>query len=395
MKRWLMFAGLLIVAFSLAACGGGAETPAPTAAPTVAAVPTTAAPTTAAPASPAVPMATPIVPLDDPNMQKTTSGLKYADIVVGTGATPASDDWVTCQFTATLEDGTLIGASSMSGGPASIPLSDLAKEVPGWAEGMSTMKVGGIRELVIPPNLAYGDQGAGNVIPPNATLIFVVEMIDAKPAPQVEIEDNVVGTGDEAKSGMMLKVNYTGTLTNGTMFDSSTGRVPFEFELGAGQVIPGWDQGLLGMKVGGKRTLTIPPELAYGSRDSGPIPPNSTLIFEIELLDVQPPAQVEIEDIQVGTGAEAVPGKTITVNYTGTLTNGTVFDSSYGREPFTLQLGAGQVIPGWDQGLQGMKVGGKRRLTIPPSLGYGVQGAGSSIPPNATLIFEVELLDVK
>jgi peptidylprolyl isomerase len=334
--------------------------------------------------------------LDDPNMKKTTSGLKYADIVVGTGATPASDDWVTCQFTATLQDGTLIGASSMGGGPASFPLADLAKEVPGWAEGMSTMKVGGIRELVVPPNLAYGDQGAGNVIPPNATLIFIVEMIDTKPAPQVEIEDTATGSGAEAKSGMMLKVNYTGTLTNGTVFDSSAGRAPFEFALGAGQVIPGWDQGLPGMKVGGKRTLTIPSELAYGPQGSGSIPPNATLIFEIELLDAQPPAQVKIEDLQVGTGAEALPGKTITVNYTGTLTNGTVFDSSYGRnEPFTLQLGAGQVIPGWDQGLQGMKVGGKRRLTIPPSLAYGAQGAGDLIPPNSTLVFEVELLDVQ
>ncbi len=392
MKRWLMCAGLLIVAFSLAACGGAA-TPAPTAAPTAAAVPTVAAPTTAAPASPAVPMATPIVPLDDPNMQKTTSGLKYADIVAGTGATPASGDWVTVQFTATLQDGTLIGASSMSGGPASIPLTDLAKEVPGWAEGMSTMKVGGIRELVIPPNLAYGEKGAGGVIPPNATLVFVVEMLGTKPAPQVKIEDNVVGTGTEAKSGMALKVNYTGTLTNGTVFDSSVGKAPFEFALGSRQVIQGWDQGLLGMKVGGKRILTIPSELGYGPRGSGSIPPDATLIFEIELLDVQ---QVNIEDIQVGTGAEAVPGKTITVNYTGTLTNGTVFDSSYGRnEPFTLQLGSGQVIPGWEQGLQGMKVGGKRRLTIPSALGYGTQGAGSTIPPNATLIFEVELLDVK
>ena len=393
----------VIVVLSLAACGGGAATPEPTAAPTVAvnvqglpptvATPEGAAPTTPEPATPEVPKATPIVPLDDPNMQKTASGLKYADIVAGSGATPAKDDWVTVQFTATLEDGMLIGATSQKGGPTLIPLADLAKEVPGWAEGMSTMKVGGIRELVIPPELAYGDQGAGGVIPPNATLVFVIEMIGTKPAPQVEIKDDVVGTGTEAKAGMALKVNYTGTLTNGTVFDSSAGKDPFEFALGSHQVIQGWDQGLVGMKVGGRRTLTVPAELGYGPQGSGPIPPDATLIFEIELLDAQ---EVKIEDIQVGTGAEATTGKTITVNYTGTLTNGTVFDSSYGRnEPFTLQLGAGRVIPGWDQGLQGMKVGGKRKLTIPPALGYGAQGAGSTIPPNSTLIFEVELLAVK
>lgn len=104
-----------------------------------------------------------------------------------------------------------------------------------------------------------------------------------------------------------------------------------------------------------------------------------------------------IQDEVVGTGAEAVAGHKITVNYTGTLTDGTKFDSSLnpGRTPFEFNLGAGEVIQGWDQGFTGMKVGGKRKLTIPPSLGYGSQGAGSAIPPNATLIFEVELLNVQ
>ena len=103
-----------------------------------------------------------------------------------------------------------------------------------------------------------------------------------------------------------------------------------------------------------------------------------------------------IQDERVGTGAEAVSGKKITVNYSGTLTDGTKFDSSYDRgTPFTFTLGAGEVIQGWDQGFAGMKVGGKRKLTIPSSLGYGAQGAGSAIPPNATLIFEVELLSVE
>lgn len=105
---------------------------------------------------------------------------------------------------------------------------------------------------------------------------------------------------------------------------------------------------------------------------------------------------LKIEDEVVGTGTEAVAGKSVTVNYVGTLTDGTKFDSSYDRnQPFTFNLGAGQVIKGWDEGVVGMKVGGKRKLTIPPSLGYGAQGAGSVIPPNATLVFEVELLKVE
>ncbi len=101
-----------------------------------------------------------------------------------------------------------------------------------------------------------------------------------------------------------------------------------------------------------------------------------------------------IEDIEIGNGDEASSGKTVTVNYTGTLVNGDQFDSSIGRAPFSFPLGAGRVIKGWDEGVAGMKVGGKRKLTIPPELGYGSRGAGNVIPANATLIFEVELLKV-
>lgn len=100
-------------------------------------------------------------------------------------------------------------------------------------------------------------------------------------------------------------------------------------------------------------------------------------------------------DEVVGTGEVAVAGKTVTVHYTGWLENGKTFDSSVGRgQPFSFHLGVGQVIKGWDEGVQGMKVGGKRKLTIPPNLGYGARGAGGVIPPHATLTFAVELLGV-
>jgi FKBP-type peptidyl-prolyl cis-trans isomerase FkpA len=104
---------------------------------------------------------------------------------------------------------------------------------------------------------------------------------------------------------------------------------------------------------------------------------------------------LQIEEIKVGDGAVATTGQFVSVHYTGWLTNGSKFDSSKDRdEPFEFPLGQRNVIAGWDEGVQGMQVGGVRKLTIPPQLGYGARGAGGVIPPNATLVFEVELLDI-
>ena len=106
------------------------------------------------------------------------------------------------------------------------------------------------------------------------------------------------------------------------------------------------------------------------------------------------PSTLTVEDVVVGTGVTAAAGDTVTVHYTGTLLNGTKFDSSYDRgQPYTFRLGAGQVIAGWDQGVPGMRVGGKRRLTIPPSLAYGNQAVGS-IPANSTLRFEIDMVSI-
>jgi FKBP-type peptidyl-prolyl cis-trans isomerase FkpA len=115
--------------------------------------------------------------------------------------------------------------------------------------------------------------------------------------------------------------------------------------------------------------------------------------LEIPMAEMMTDSGLKYDDIAIGDGAAAVKGQTVSVHYTGWLTDGEKFDSSKDRnDPFQFPLGAGRVIRGWDEGVQGMKVGGTRRLTIPPQLGYGAQGAGGVIPPNATLVFEVELL---
>jgi peptidylprolyl isomerase len=230
----------------------------------------------------------------------------------------------------------------------------------------------------------------------------------------LQYEEFEEGVGEHPKPGDIVSVHYTGELTNGKVFDSSVARgEPISFALGRGQVIPGWDEGIALMKKGGKARLTIPPHLGYGPRATGPIPANSTLIFDVELVDFRPgpppppeaPTKVEESqytttksglkyyDFEVGTGEKAEPGTIVNVHYTGWLTNGQLFDSSLLRgEAFTFVLGAGQVIAGWDEGVSTMRVGGKRQLVLPPNLAYGSRGAGGVIPPNATLIFEVELL---
>ncbi len=221
--------------------------------------------------------------------------------------------------------------------------------------------------------------------------------------------DTKLGEGAEARAGQTVVVHYTGWLyddtkpdNRGAKFDSSLDRNdPFDFPLGAGRVIQGWDEGVQGMKEGGQRTLIIPSEMGYGPRGAGAdIPPNAKLLFDVKLLKV---IKVDIVDTREGEGEEAQAGQNVSVHYTGWLfdkkapaNKGTKFDSSRDRnEPFDFPLGQGHVIQGWDMGVQGMKIGGQRTLIIPPEMGYGRRGAGGVIPANATLVFDVELLDVR
>ncbi len=442
---------LIILTVFLAACGGqAATTEAEPSASTDAAQATTAP--TEAPVEDVAPTATEIPLLSDAlsdaphamelsaqiktdfpvdQMTTTDSGLQYMIVEEGDGPAPEEGEVVKVHFIARLADGTEFDNSYVQDKPMAFPLGqDMI--IPGWDEGIALLKKGDKGKLIIPPELAFGSTGAGGVIPPNATLYFEVELVDILPgAPKAPAEvadadyknndeglkyyDFEEGSGDTPESGQLVTVHYTGWLTDGTKFDSSLDRAePFTFALGKGQVIPGWDEGVATMKVGGKRQLLIPADLAYGEQGAGGvIPPNASLIFEVELLEILPgapesPTEVadadytttdsglKYYDFEEGTGDSPKTGDMVSVHYTGWLEDGTRFDSSLDRgAPFRFSIGTGQVIPGWDEGVATMKVGGKRQLLIPADLGYGEQGAGASIPPNATLIFEVELLDIQ
>lgn len=230
-------------------------------------------------------------------LQTTQSGLKYLDLEEGTGKTPHAMQTCIVHYTGWLWEngakGKQFDSSKKRGEPFAFHVG-AGEVIAGWDEGVSSMKIGGRRELLIPPRLAYGDRGAGGVIPANATLVFEVELLGVmtKTDTGLEYRDLKQGTGPTPRPGQNCVVHYTGWLwhnTKGRKFDSSRDHgEPFSFRVGESEVIKGWDQGIASMKVGGKRELLIPAHLGYGSRGMGrEIPGNATLYFEVELLAVK------------------------------------------------------------------------------------------------------------
>ena len=247
------------------------------------------------------------------------------------------------------------------------------------------------------------DSSSSVIETPSGLLIEIVEM----------------GKGQVPQTGDIVSVHYTGSLkANGEVFDSSyeVGR-PFEFPLGKERVIPGWDEGIALLNVGTKAKLTIPANLGYGSRDNGPIPANSDLVFEVELMGVTAAPKPVLHEVFVtasadkiatnsglicyiiekGDGPKVEIGSNVMVHYYGYLADGgQKFDSSFERgEPITLQVGAGQVIPGWEEGLSMLNQGSKAKLLIPSALAYGDQGIPGVIPGGAELAFDVQIMKVQ
>jgi FKBP-type peptidyl-prolyl cis-trans isomerase len=226
----------------------------------------------------------------------------------------------------------------------------------------------------------------------------------------------VVKVGDGTNQGIKIKSNptvarddivsiqYTGKLADGTVFDTNVPGAkghtdqPFVVEMGRTPVIAGWYQGLLGMKIGGERKLSIPPKLGYGAEGNQSIPPNADLFFDVKVLDIVKKGDegtFDSTDVTKGSGPAVKPGGTVTIQYTGTFANGVVFDSNMGADkaPMAVKLGAGMVISGLESGLVGMQKGGVRKLRIPPAIAYGTKNV-PGIPSNSTLFFTVKALDV-
>lgn len=362
----------------------------------------------------------------------TASGLKYKITQKGNGAQAYAGAKVKVHYTGKLTDGKVFDSSVGRGEPFEFTLGK-GQVIQGWDEGIALLHVGDKAVLTIPSNLGYGEQGTQG-IPGGATLIFEVELVDVKEGfkpwnvtstdvvttktglQYIVVEKNPDPAAQKVSSGQTVTVHYTGFLKGNKVFDSSIERGnPITFPLGQGRVIKGWDEGIALMNVGDKYRLIIPPTLGYGERGAGGvIPPNATLYFDVEVVaakDAVKPYDVTGKDtlatasglkyIEVyrnkdTSAKKAETGKTVEVHYTGFLAGGKIFDSSVERgNPISFPLGAGQVIKGWDEGIGLMHVGDKLRLIIPPNLGYGEKGAGGVIPPNATLYFDVELVEVR
>ena len=266
-----------------------------------------------------------------------SAGIRILDRVTGNGTSPTIEDMVTINYTGWLEDGCVFDSSYTRGGAASLLLVAL---IPGWRDAMITMQPGGVRRVEIPPALAYQDLGSPPVIPANATLTFEFELVSVlTPA---------------AASATATVVASLATATP----------VPIATPEGGAQLT--------------------------NCNNAGA--PGATPVFGDVTSDqmTEQPSGIKTYDAKIGTGESPSESDFVCVHYTGWLSDGTEFDSSYARGEAT-GFPVNGVIPGFRDAILGMAAGGQRRVEIPSDQGYGAQGAGGLIPPNATLVFDIVL----
>lgn len=313
----------------------------------------------------------------------------------------ASGDSVRYHYNATFMDGKTFDSSYQRGG-AKVALLGEGRLIAGIDKGLRGMCVKEQRRITIPPHMAYGSTGAGDVVPPDATLIFDLLLVDLWNMADLVVT-KTISTPKDCKRSVMrtdfVRYHFNGSLLDGTTFDSSYARKQTQDSLvGEGWLIKGLDEGLLGMCVGEIRNIVIPPFKGYGEKGAGSeIPPQATLVYDILLVDIHNPKDnITVEDQVVPESCQrkSEAGDYIRYHYNGTFLNGVTFDTSYQRNStYNTYIGMGYIIAGMDQALIGVCTGERRRVIIPPHLAYGEQGAGNVIPPSAVVVFDVHIID--
>lgn len=360
-------------------------------------------------------------PAADNGVKTTGSGLSYTVLAAGKeGKHPKMGESVTVHYTGWLVNGTKFDSSRDRGAPSEFVLGEV---IPGWNEALQLMTVGARWKLMIPPDLAYGAGGRPG-IPPNSTLIFDVELLDFKSLPDFHAPDPAAqkktasgltyevlaeGKGDPPAEHDAFELKFAFWNTKGVLADCSEKNGQTLKTRMEDLSLAFLKEAVKLLRPGGRIRCEVPPELCFGPRPMGPVPANSATVWEVELVRIIKPlplppfalpdeakaqttaSGLKYEVIEPGEGASPKMGDRVQVHYAGWLTDGTLFDSSYGRgEPMDVPIG--RVIPGWNEGLQLMKAGAVYRFSIPPALAYGDKPAGEKIPANSTLVFYVNLV---
>ncbi|XP_070779030.1 peptidyl-prolyl cis-trans isomerase FKBP10-like [Enoplosus armatus] len=313
-----------------------------------------------------------------------------------------TEDFIRYHFNGTFDADGKKFDSSHDRGKAFISQVGLGRLITGMDRGLQGMCVNERRRITIPPHLAFGSIGTGGIIPPDAVLVYDVLLLDiwsTEDKVQIRTLSKPAGCNRTAVASDFVRYHYNGTLLSGAAFDSSHSRnATYDTYLGQGDLIKGMDEGLLGMCVGERRIIIVPPFLAYGESGSGTqVPPQATLVFEVLMVDVFNPKDdliVEVKEVPEGCTRRTVTGDYIRYHYNGTFQDGKAFDSSYQRNStYNTYVGRGYVIRGMDKALLGLCTGEKRRITIPPHMAYGEDGVGDLIPGSAVLVFDIHVID--